>query len=65
MPPLIDILENVAQKQFQRRLSPIRLFSHKSKGYMALFMEESASNWLNELVKVFSDKVHASLGNPN
>ena len=58
----MDILESVTQKQFKRGATNVRLFSHKSKGYMALFMEESASRWLNELVKLFSDKVYASLG---
>ena len=58
----MDILESVTQKQFKRGMTNVRLFLHKSKGYMALFMEESASRWLNELVKLFSDKVYASLG---
>ncbi|XP_065054012.1 ubiquitin-associated and SH3 domain-containing protein B-like [Rhopilema esculentum] len=61
VPPLLDFLENITEKMLQRMPS-LKLFPHKSKGYMALFLEESASNWLSDLVKSFSERVHASLG---
>ena len=59
---MLDILELVTQKLFRKRPEKMKLFPHKTKGYMALFLEDSASSWLSELARTFTEKLKASLG---